>query len=158
MSNWTVIPDTDTDADSPLTEDLVTDIKENAEYLHERAVRAGTHTVPVRLAFARGVYIDTASTDGGGDTGIVTQAITFAAEAIDGDPNFSVAPTVVVSIQESTAHDDWGSPSVVSVWLDETAVSTTGFTVSWQLVGGAASAAIGARISFFAAGLVTSGE
>jgi hypothetical protein len=91
MSSWTTITDARIDADSPIDEDLMTDIRENAEYLYERHVRSGTATTGVRTIMARGKSsAQSLSLDGTGN-GSDTVAITFSTDATDGAPAFSCA-------------------------------------------------------------------
>lgn len=159
MSTWTAISDARIDAESPIDEDLVTDIRENAEYLHERAVRAGTHGTGVRLAIARGKVYDTAATDGSGNMSSIALApVTFSTDALDGNPNFSSAPVVVISIEESSTDDEWTTSYSVQCNIREASVATTGFTAEWFVTGATATATIGAYIHWIAIGPVTAGE
>jgi len=157
MSDWTTIPDSDCDADSPVDEDLMGDLKENVEYLYERAVRGGTHATGVRVVLARGTITDTSLTDGAGDIWNQTVALSFST-AIDGDPNFDSAPVVVVTPEESSASTDWGTTWQVSASIVEGTRTASGCTIEWTIRSGPASSTIGVVLNWIAVGLPTAGE
>lgn len=160
MSDWTVIPDTDTDADSPLTESLLTDMKENSEYLFETMTRSGTHGAPhTRTAMARGVVTDSASTNGSGDTAWQEAAVSYATDSLDGDPDFSVAPVITYGFYESTASATaWGSTAIPLVYIKDGSQSVSGFTFKWRIASGPTSSTVKIGIYFDAIGQPQSGE
>ncbi len=116
MAGWTDISASRKDADSPIDEDLIGDLDDNATYNHERAIRSGTHTTGVRTCMARGRTAFDWST-----TRVGTVSITFATDADDGDPNFLAAPRVYATLAEdATSSQEWSSFSAginPSLWI-----------------------------------------
>jgi len=156
--SWTAIADTAIDADSPVTETLMTQIVENTEYNQERALRCGNHATGVRLALARGRNTTefSISTSATGE-GSASVAITFA-DAVDGDPNFTSAPYVWVSFDEGGTLPAWDAVAVFGGYVEKTTLSATGATVRMAVQGGNNSATLRGYMNWFAIGPVTSGE
>lgn len=158
---WTDIADSAFDADSPITEDLLEDVVENAEYNHERALRCGTHAVGVRLVMARGKEAFEFTADGSG-YGSSTQNVVFENDALDGDPNFTSAPVVYICLEEDDANTAWIASTGINAdeWIAHISDTPTadGFTAK---VGGKSLTASQVYNGFFnwiAIGAVTSGE
>lgn len=157
MSNWTTIPDTDTDADSPLTESLLTDMKENCEYLFETAVRSGMHGAPhVRTALARG-FVEASYSGGASDTGWQEVTITYATDSLDGDPNFSGAPALAFGMTRygGTA---WGATVFPLCYVKDGTQTASGCTLMWRLASIPTSGTFTVRIYYLAQGQPSSGE
>ena len=166
MSTWTTISDSRVDADSPVTESLVTDLRENTEYNHERAVRSGTHGAGVRVATAKGRTAFSDTTDGSGDV-TTTASITYSTDADDSvDPNFSANVRPVWSLEEDSSggNQAWvnftssGTDTLTAYVLDGTADDGLGFNVSVVFGGGAATTAVAGFINWKVEGTVASGE
>jgi hypothetical protein len=158
MSDFTVISDGRVDADSPIDEDLITDLRENDEYLFERAVRAGTHATGVRLAIARGADdFSDATADG---TVSFSGTITFStADSDDGDPNFDVAPRVILTI-ERNGGDAWTANITamrIPLHITDGSLSTTGFTWGFECTVAGPNNIVG-KVHWIAIGTVTTGE
>jgi len=155
--SWTAITDGTFDEDSPVTDALLEDIVENTEYNNEHAVRAGTHAAGVRLALARATATSefTISTDANGD-GSVSWDITIA-NATDGAPNYSAAPTVVgYSCEDSGGGTAWGNGCIYSVRTTGTSTSTINTRIA--VTNGPASTSIKGYLTYALVGPVTSGE
>jgi len=82
---WTDIPDTDIDADSPITETLMTQIRDNIENVRQVTQQifttSGTYTKPTGLAYALVQVVG----GGGGGGGADSTAITLETAASGGD-------------------------------------------------------------------------
>ncbi len=110
MSSWTTILDAWIDRDSPWHAGLVTDFRDNIAYNSEHATRTGTNAAGVRLAYARGRTAFTVTIDGSGD-GASTVTITYATDALDGDPNFlsSETPVFTYNLEQDGTGSAWSS-------------------------------------------------
>jgi hypothetical protein len=151
MSDYTVISDGDVDADSPVDEDLMTDLKENVEHVYERAPLT---TDESNIALAHGTVTATGAIDGGGDADF-TKAIVFSTDSDGGDPGFSSTPRIAIGWGEDTANAEWGTNAglMVSVWIEEATKSATGFTVRCKFHDSpSTSQTVGVLIDFIAIG------
>lgn len=98
--SWTEIAATRYDQDSPEDEDLWGDIIANAAYNYDHALRCGIHATGARNCMAHGVVSFSDVTVGANKA--FTGTVTFATDAIDGDPNFSTPPTVILTLEQVT--------------------------------------------------------
>lgn len=153
---WTALTQASVETLDNLNVDLMTDIVDNKSFLFDSACRAGTFAIPVRLAMARGA-VDLGAADNATDTA----AVVFADDADDGDPNFSAAPVVLLGLEEDSSGGlaDWESDDTVveRVFINDSSLSATGFTIEAELNTGAASN-WGITVNWIALGAVTSGE
>lgn len=158
---YTDIPDTDIDADSDIDDAILEDLVENAEYNHDHAMRGGTHLVGVRLAVARGVTAFSDSISSGSQDG--TQAIVFATDAIDGDPNFSEVPVFKYSMEEDGTGVAWSAftQATSDSWehfVESGSQTSAGVTIRNTITGSSSDGTFKANINWIAFGLVTAGE
>lgn len=157
---WNTIADGSVDADSPVNETLMTNMRDNMVYNHDRAVRSGTHATGVRLAIARGTYDFNITIV----TGTVSHAFTFATDATDGDPNFSAAPLVVFGMEERIVTGggtdcDWATDdTVVTANIQDGTLSSTGMTVDITCRTDSSDTYCKGTLHWVAFGAVTSGE
>lgn len=158
MSVWTSISSTRLDADSPIDEDLTTDLDDNAKSIRERQLRTGIHALGVRLALARGEKAASVAISSGLGTSIDT--ITFSSDATDGNPNFSAAPTVLgLTFEElSTGVDIGTSDPAVSCYIEEGGPTTTTLAVVTSVQDAANDGTLNFLIHWAVVGPVTSGE
>ena len=160
MSDYTTIAGIRVDADSPVDEDLISDLRDNAASIRERQLRTGTHVTGVRLTLARGISASTTITTDGSGNGLDTIGVGFAGDSSDGDPNFSAAPSCLgLTFEELSTGDDLGgtAPSV-SCWINEATLDASGFTAVISVRGGAVTANIDYKLHWAFVGPVTSGE
>jgi len=158
MSDYTIIANTSVDADSPIDEDLMLDLKENVEHNFEHAVRGGTFAAGVRLAIARGIISDNATTDGSGHCAPQPTTVTFSSDSVDGNPNFLTAPVVVAVLVEDTSGTAWPSTVSMIYMHNLTNISATGFTGEWKVMNFTATTNYKVFIHWIAVGFVNTGE
>ncbi len=151
MAGWTDISASRKDADSPIDEDLFSDLDDNTTYNHERAIRSGTHATGVRTCIARG---KTAWSFATGEYVIVL--IEFDT-ALDGDPNFLAAPTVIMTLEEDPAGSDEWLGEQPSVYLEETTVTASQCSGTVQFTP-SSSLTVQGWIHWIAIGTVMAGE
>ncbi len=160
---WTVIPDGDVDADSPVDEDLMGDLKDNVTYNFESGMRGGTFAVPNRLAYARGAALFSGATDGNGDAIITLSGIVFSSAASDGNPNFIPGVPLITGslIEDSTtgSNQTWTKKGMIVSWfIEDGSLDETGFTVSVSVWNGANSTNIGGTFYWQAVAAASAGE
>jgi hypothetical protein len=145
---WTDISASRKDADSPLDEDLFSDLDDNTTYNYERAIRSGTHATGVRTAMARGK-----TSFSGSSISTIDVVLDFTA-ADDGAPSFSASPIVTTALEENTSGSSWATV-IAAHHIKGGTLSATGCTidVNW---GGQAN--YQGWVHWVAIGDVTSGE
>jgi hypothetical protein len=151
--SWVTLTSGQTDAESPVNDTIMDQIRDNEDYLFDSAVRGGTLTSPVRLAVARGektsLSIAATTQTAGIYRGGTSVTITFATDADDGDPDFSVQPRVYVQFKSQDAdmtstnyclvtpfvYSD--SPTTAVVYLNGWAPASTTITgnLYWTAIG-----------------------
>lgn len=163
MSSYTTITDGQVDAESPLDEDLMSELRDNTAYNYERALRVGTNTTGVRRAMACGrkAWSITCS----GSNGSTTVAITFSSDAEDGNPNFDsgATPVVLFSLEEDDtgAEVDWGTNPAdhVQAWIETGTLAYTGCTITIDVKNAAGATDVyNGFLHWMATAAVTSGE
>jgi hypothetical protein len=157
MGEYTKIAAARKVADKPLDEDLVEDLSDHGDYNFDHAVRGGTDAVGVRLAIARGETDFTAVSQT-----LVQVDITFATDSDDGDPGFSAAPRVIVTLKEdATSTNDWtglAAGDEMWVYIEEGYPSTTVCRCQVWFDDGGAGTNYKGHLQFIAIGEPTAGE
>jgi len=159
--SWVTLTSGQTDAESSINDTLMDQIRDNEDYLFDSAVRGGALTSPVRLALARGekTGLSIAATNQIGATGIyrggTSVTITFATDADDGDPDFSVQPRVYVQFYSQDADMTSTNYCLVTpfVYSDSTTTAVV-YLNGWA----PASTTISGNLYWTAIGIPQSGE
>lgn len=155
---WTNINPNRLDADSPVDEDLTGDVADNELHNFEHALRVGTFATGVRLALARGATAFDVNLDGSGN-GESVDAVVFATDALDGDPNFDSAPTCLgIAFEELSTGSDINNPTSVTCRIQEGSLTASGFTVVTTVRGGNTTVLVDFNIHWAFVGPVTAGE
>lgn len=164
---WGTIPDSLVQVGADLDIDLAADLmKANAEYLFNSALRGGEFLNPVRLGLMRGVVtflnedFDTQSPKARAH---MTEVAVLFSDGIDGDPNFSAAPTVILSLTEDDSTMDWYTNYVQAhPYIVYNTLTATGFSVGCIGLRGSSNIGVSsgfeAAIRWLAIGPVTTGE
>lgn len=169
MASWTSIPNSALDEGSALDAALFTNIRDDLEYLFERIARTGTHTTGVRLALARGVETISQLTSSGvaGTTNLIKYTVSPEIQvdfsgALDGNPNFDSAPTVLLSAEEFTDgnFDDYlAHDFVVSPYVQDGSITALKFDLGCvAYADDVSSEGFKVDVHWVAVGPVTSGE
>jgi hypothetical protein len=146
---WTDISASRKDADSPLDEDLISDLDDNTTYNHDRAIRSGTHATGVRTCMARG-----RESFSGSAISTIDVPIDFTAQT-DGDPNFGAEPIVCITLEENTGGDVWAPTDSPTHYIADGSLTTAGCTVSIKWL---ATKDFQGWVHWIAIGTVTTGE
>ena len=159
MADFTTVTGSRLDADSPWTEDEAQDIYYNTEHNFDHAMRCGSYAVPARLTCARGQFaFSMTSSSSTMDANSIDWTAGGQADADDADPNFSAAPRVYCTLVEDPASTtDWSTIDILFHFIEESTITTDGFTVNIRINDGGANSFQG-FINWVAIGPVAGGE
>jgi hypothetical protein len=155
MADWTDIAAGSRDQDTPVWEATANALYNNTLYNQERALRCGTHATGVRLAEARGIV--SLSQAAAGEDHLFTTTVTFSSAADDGDPGFSVAPTIKLLVTEYI-YTNWSASVYPKAYYIQAGTRTaSAFSLDIQFENPAATD-VGVRVHWEARAAVTVGE
>jgi hypothetical protein len=158
--SWVDLTTGQTDAESPVNDTLMDQIRSNEDYLFDSALRGGTFGTPVRLVVARGVKAVSITVNTQiGATGIYrganTYTVTFSTDSDDGDPGFSANPRVYATFYSQDTDLTGTNAAVVTPYVNSDSNTQTIINVNaWC----PASATIAGNLYWMAIGPPTAGE